>query len=52
MMSIFTITEDNMTDLIGYVGQVFSDLSPIILLVIGVGLGLLVIGVIIRSFSH
>lgn len=43
------ITEGMMTDLIGYISEVFSDLSPIILLIVGVGVGLMVIGVIIKA---
>lgn len=48
-MLIFTITSENITTVISYVSTVFNDLSPIILLIVGVGLGLLVVGVIIKS---
>lgn len=34
---------------IGYIGSVFSDLSGLLLLIIGVGLGLMVIGAIISA---
>lgn len=43
------ITEGMMTDVVGYIGTIFSDLSPIILLIVGVGVGLMVIGVIIKA---
>lgn len=43
------ITEPMMTDMLGYISEIFSDLSPVILLVIGVGVGLMVIGVIIKA---
>lgn len=43
------ITEAMMTDIVGYIAEVFSDLSPLILLIVGVGVGLMVIGVIIKA---
>lgn len=49
ILSIFTITPANMEEIIGYMSEIFSDLSPIILLIVGVGLGLMVVGVIIKS---
>lgn len=47
--TIFTISQADMESLIGYMGDVFSDLAPLLLLIIGVSLGLLVVGVIIKS---
>jgi len=49
ILSIFTITPDNMATMLDYIGAVFTDLSPIILLIVGVGLGLMAVGVIIKS---
>lgn len=49
ILSIFTITPANMDSVLGYMGEVFTDLSPVILLIVGVGLGLMVVGVIIKS---
>jgi hypothetical protein len=49
MDTIFEISGDDITTLLGYIAQVFSDLSPIILLIVGVGVGLMVIAVIIKA---
>jgi len=49
--TFFTISESDMTAVIGYMGDLFIDLSPIILLIVGVGVAMLLIGFIIRAFS-
>jgi len=46
---MFEITPSMMTTITAYVGEVFSDLSPVLLLIVGVGVGLMVIGVIIKA---
>lgn len=46
------ISEANMTTMIGYMSSLFSDLSPLILLIVGVGVAMLVVGFIIRAFSR
>jgi uncharacterized membrane protein len=51
-MLLLTITSGMMTDMIGYVSTVFGDLSPIILLIVGVSVAMLVISMIIRAFSR
>jgi len=50
--TFFTISEADMTAIIGYMSDLFTDLSPIILLMVGVAVAMLVIGFIIRSFSR
>jgi len=50
--TFFTIDEGMMTDLLGYVGDLFTDVSPILLLIVGVSLALMVISVIINSLRH
>ena len=50
--TFFTITSDMMDDLLGYVGDLFTDISPILLLIVGVSLSLMVISVIINSLRH
>lgn len=42
-------TSEMMTSTLSYVGSVFTDLSPLILLIIGVSLGLLVVEAIISA---
>jgi len=44
------ITPDNITAMLNYSKGLISDLTPLILPVIGVGLGILVIWAIIKSF--
>jgi len=41
--TILTITEANITDMLGYAGTLFTDLSLLIILVIGLPLGFWVI---------
>ncbi len=36
------------SEIVGYIGDVFADLSGLILLIVGVGLGLIVVSVIIK----
>jgi len=41
---------DNMTnDMLGYIGDLIDDFSPLLVPVIAIGLGLIVIGAIIRA---
>jgi hypothetical protein len=40
-------TSEMVSTTIGYIGSVFSDMSGLLLLIVGVGLGLIVIGAII-----
>lgn len=47
--TFFTISTEDITTMIGYIGDIFSDLSPVILLIVGVGLGLMAVSVIIRA---
>jgi len=50
--TFFTISGDMMDDLLGYVGDLFTDVSPILLLIVGVSLGLMVISVIITTLRR
>jgi len=45
-------TGDMVEAVIGYIGDVFSDMSNLILLVVGVSLGLIVIGAIISIIKR
>lgn len=45
-------TSGMITTMLGYVSLVFTDMSNLILLIVGVGLGLLVITTIINVFKH
>jgi len=42
-------TSEMVSSTIGYVGDVFSDLSNILLLIIGVSLGVMVVGAILSA---
>lgn len=41
-------TEDMLTTIVGYITDIFSDMSGLILLIVGVALGLFVVGAILR----
>jgi hypothetical protein len=45
-------TDEMVSSTIGYVGAVFSDMSGLLLLIIGVGLGLIVVGAIISAIRR
>jgi len=49
--TFFTFSEGNITSIIGYMSDLFTDFSPVILLIVGVSVAMLVIGFIIRAFS-
>lgn len=50
--TFLTIEEADMTAIIGYMSDLFTDLSPLLLLIVGVGVAMLVVGFIIRAFSR
>jgi hypothetical protein len=45
-------TGDMIDDIIGYIGSIFSDMSNLVLLIVGVSLGLIVIGAIISIIKR
>lgn len=45
-------TDEMVSSTIGYVGAVFSDMSGLLLLIIGVGLGLIIVGAIISAIRR
>lgn len=51
MGTFFTFSEGDITSVIGYMTDLFSDFSPVLLLIVGVSVAMLVIGFIIRAFS-
>jgi len=44
------ITSDNITAMLGYTKNLITDLTPLMLPIIGIGLGILVVWAIINSF--
>ena len=44
------ITQDNITAMLGYTKNLITDLTPLMLPIIGIGLGILVVWAIINSF--
>jgi len=47
--TFFTISSDNVSTTIGYVGNIISDTQPMWLLIVGVALGLIVFEVIVNA---
>lgn len=47
-----TFTNEMVNTIVDWIGSVFSDLSPLLLLIVGVGVGLIVIGAIISALRH
>lgn len=52
MLTFFTFSGEDITAVIGYMSDLFTDFSPVILLIVGVSVAMLVIGFIIRAFSR
>ncbi|GAH91926.1 unnamed protein product [marine sediment metagenome] len=50
--TIFTITGEDITAIIGYIGEVFTDVSPLFFVIMGISLGLWILGSIIRAVAH
>lgn len=49
--TFFSLATPEMSSIIGYMGDLLTDLSPLLLLIVGVSVAMLVIGFIIRAFN-
>lgn len=47
MLSIITITQDNVDDVLGYAGTLVGDLMPLIVVFLGIAIGAYLINVVI-----
>jgi hypothetical protein len=47
--TFFTISADNVSTTIGYVKDLISDLMPLLLIIMAVGIGLIVFSVIVNT---
>jgi F0F1-type ATP synthase assembly protein I len=45
-------TNEMITDIIGYVQDVFADLMPLILIVVGIGLGIFIFQAVVSSLRN
>ena len=52
LATFFTITDGNISTMLGYVGDLIADIQPLLLAIIGVGLGLVILGAIVGIFKH
>jgi len=52
LTAIITLPDNFVSSIVGYVGQIFTDLSGYITLVVGVLLGMLVITILLGAFHH
>ena len=51
MLGFFTITDANVLSIKNYVGELFTDFSPILMLIVSVLIGLAIIGAIIKMIK-
>lgn len=51
MLSFFTFTEANITTMLGYISDVVADITPILLPIIAVFVGLIIFQVIVNSIK-
>lgn len=49
--TFITISEGNMTTLVGYVSDLLADLSPFLLIIVAVGAGILIFWGIIKAIK-
>jgi len=47
--TFFTITEGNITTMLGYISDLIEDFTPLLLPIIGVGVGLIIFWAIIKA---
>lgn len=48
MLTIITMTEQNITDIVGWAGDLIGDLMPLLVVIIGIAIGAYVIKVILN----
>lgn len=49
--TFFTITSDNVSTTLGYVGNLISDLTPLLLPIVAVGLGVIIFYAVIGAIK-
>lgn len=47
MFSIITLTDQNITDIVGWAGTIVGDLMPLLIVIIGIAIGAYIISVVI-----
>jgi len=48
MLTIITMTEQNITDIVGWAGSLIGDLMPLLVVIIGISIGAFVLKVILN----
>lgn len=48
MLTIITMTEQNITDIVGWAGSLIGDLMPLLVVIIGIAIGAFIIKVILN----
>lgn len=48
MLTIITMTEQNITDIVGWAGDLIGDLMPLLVVIIGISIGAFIIKVILN----
>lgn len=49
MLTIITMTEQNITDIVGWAGTLVADLMPLLVVIIGLSIGAFIIKLIMNS---
>lgn len=47
MLTIITMTEQNITDIVGWAGSLIGDLMPLLVVIIGISIGAFILKVIL-----
>jgi len=48
MLTIITMTEQNITDIVGWAGDLIGDVMPLLVVIIGISIGAFIIKVILN----
>jgi F0F1-type ATP synthase assembly protein I len=52
MLTFLTISGENITTMLGYTTDLLTDLNPLLLIVVGVGVGIFVFWAIVNAIKH
>ena len=51
LATFFTISEENISTILGYAGDLIGDAMPLIVILLGIGIGLIILKVIFGLFK-
>ncbi len=52
MLTFLTISSENIATMLGYTASLLSDLNPLLLIIVGVGVGIFVFWAVVSAIKH